>query len=148
MTHTRIDNKEEIKKTIKETFEGDDELFETFHIISNDVESAIEDTFSKVAEMVEAYGAFFYKLSKEKKTIGYICVALSMKTLYSFGLNKKYRSEENKKQMIDLIDSFFDGDMIVCSLFKKNTRGLSFLMKNGYEEQNYTTLIKKKEQCQ
>jgi ribosomal protein S18 acetylase RimI-like enzyme len=143
MTYTHEGSKEEIKKILRETFDGDIELYERFHFINNDMESALADTFSKIEEVIDSYNALFFRLSEGDKTIGYINIAPSLKTLHSFGLHKDYRSEENKKAMMDIADRLIGGDVVACTLYTKNTRGIEFLKKMGFEEQDCITLIKR-----
>ena len=143
MTNTRqINDKEEIKAVIRETFVEDKELFDKFHFINGNVELAIEDTFKKIAEMVDTQGAEFYKLSDGGETIGYINVAPKIRVLHSFGLKKDCRDEKRKKEMIELIDSFFPDGIVFCILFSKNSRGIKFLKNNGFMQEETVTLIK------
>ena len=64
--HIVIDE-EEINDIINNSFFGDHELFSIYHVINDDIESAIKDTFFKVKEIIDKHGGIFLKICKSKK---------------------------------------------------------------------------------
>ena len=104
--HTRVTQKEKIREVIRQTFEDDEKLFEKYHFINGDIEVALLDTFSKIEDLIKNYGAEFYKIEKGGQLIGYINVAPSARVFHSFGLKKDFRTSDDKKYLLDLVDSF------------------------------------------
>ncbi len=143
MVLKKITHTEEIKKAIQETWEGDDTFFEKYAVNATE-ELSIKDTTEKVLACIEEYGGEFYVLSEAGKNIGYINIAPKLNMLFSFGLKRDYRTEENKRKFLLIIDSLFPEGQIAVSLYKKNTRAINFFLNNGYEEQECITLIKNK----
>ena len=137
-----VTDKEEIRDIINISFIGDDDLFNTYHLINNDIESAIEDTFFKIKEIIDVYGGCFYKICRFNKNIGYVNIIPDMHVLHSFGLTKNERNESSKEYLMSIIDELF-GAGIYCNMFSKNKRAIEFLKKNGYIDQQVTMLFKK-----
>ena len=144
MTHTHITDKERIKTIIRETFEGDNDLFNKFHFINDDTEAALLDTFFKIEELIDGHNSRFYALTNDNtdEIIGYINIAPEINVFNSFGLKKTHRSEKTKKEMMNVVESFFKNGIIICGLYNKNTRAIDFLKKNGYQQQEHITLVK------
>ena len=92
MTHTRIEDKVKIRQIIFETFNGDQDLFDKFHFINNDIDAAIENTFFKIQELIDNYGSEFYAMYIGSDLVGYINVAPEINTFHSFGLKKKIQN--------------------------------------------------------
>ncbi len=143
-THTQIIDPEEIRAVIHETFSEDHNLFKTYHVINDNEDLAINDTFIKVQEMINNYSAEFYKISLNGATIGYINVSTLINALHSFGLNVNYRTKDTKDYLIETIDDLFEGGIIYCTLYSKNVRAIDFLINNGYAQEPIVTLIKNK----
>lgn len=150
-----ITSKELRELYVKETFEGDKELFEKFHIIKSSEENCIKDTISKIEEsydsdLVENYT--FYGLKEDGKKVGYFTKFQKREgrylvdVLHSFGININHRNKKTFKRFMEILENFFE-DRIIVGLYKKNTRAISFLEKNDFliiqNEEEYLILSKK-----
>lgn len=150
-----ITSKELRELYVKETFEGDKELFEKFHIIKSSEENCIKDTISKIEEsydsdLVENYT--FYGLKEDGKKVGYFTKFQKREgrylvdVLHSFGININHRNKKIFKRFMEILENFFE-DRIIVGLYKKNTRAISFLEKNDFliiqNEEEYLILSKK-----
>ena len=150
-----ITNKELRELYAKETFEGDKELFEKFHILKSTEENCIKDTISKIEEsydsdLVENYT--FYGLKEDGKKVGYFTKFQKREgrylvdVLHSFGININHRNKKTFKRFMEILENFFE-DRIIVGLYKKNTRAISFLEKNDFliiqNEEEYLILSKK-----
>jgi hypothetical protein len=100
MRAEKVTDSTEIKEVIRQTFTGDDELFEKYALINGDEDAAINDNCYKVLSLIDNNEADFYKLIKSNQLVGYISVAPKLSTVHSFGLNIKHRNEQNKIEII------------------------------------------------
>jgi hypothetical protein len=141
----KINDKDEIEKIVKNTFMDDNALFETYHVINNDVEGAIRNTISKILESIRHTNKYvFYVLidSETNEQIGYfsgirygsIINDSSASMLHSFGLHITKRNKQNVKRLFELAKTELGGASIICGLYHKNTRAIKSLMMEGYEE--------------
>lgn len=140
---------------VKETFSGDKQLFEKYHIIKSSEENCINDTISKIEEsfdtdLVENYT--FYGLKEDGNKIGYFTKfdkredRYLIEMLHSFGININHRNKKTMSRFMQILENFFD-DRIIVGLYNKNTRAISFLEKNGFlisqREEEYLILSKR-----
>ena len=137
-----IINKELRELYIQETFSGDKELFEKFHILKSTEDNCIKDTISKIEESYESVGNLienytFYGLKEEGKKVGYFTKYQAREgrylidVLHSFGININHRNKKTFKRFMEILENFFE-DKIIVGLHNKNTRAISFLEKNDF----------------
>ena len=93
---------------------------------------------------MQMHDSIFLRLDVEGNIVGYLNLVPKISTLHSFGIKKEYRTEENKKEMMQIVEDFLGTDLMVCTLYKKNERAINFLKSVGFEEQSCITLIKRK----
>jgi hypothetical protein len=144
ITSKKTTNIEEIAKTVRYTFSGDDLLFQKYHLVNTDVEKAIRDTLDKITEEVATnpkYLFFILEDVEKGSVIGYFSGMIygfmdghpKTSMLHSFGINVTFRSKESISQLFDLVDHQLGGQSIVCPLYEKNTRAINACVLSGYK---------------
>ena len=137
-----ITSREIREKYVTETFSGDKELFEKYHIVKGSEEQCINDTIIKIEESYDGIGTIiesytFYGLKEDNQTIGYFTKFEAKEgrylvdVLHSFGININHRNKKTFKRFMDILENFFS-DKIIVALHNKNTRAISFLEKNDF----------------
>ncbi len=146
MTHELITDKEKIKKILQDTWESDLDFFDKLSVFETP-ELSIKDTTDKICSFVDSdYDGRFYVLMNGCYEIGYIVTSTKINLLFSFGIKKEFRNDNNKKYFFKVIDTIFPKGQVAVSVFKKNLRAVNFFKKYGYEEikEETTTLVKNK----
>jgi hypothetical protein len=137
----------QLPEAIEESYRGDNALFEKFHIAPNmTLKQCVMETMKMIYATSKQYPMEYYKIISEKKCIGYI--AIFPKFLYSFALNIKSRTKENKTQLWNLIKGLL-GEYFCCSLLNNNHRAIKWLQEMKMEtimvdNQNYITVLANK----
>ena len=126
-------SKFDLPEAIKIAYEGDDELLEKYHVDKYDLMGAVASTLRMIYKMVEWENMEmdYYKVMQDETPIGYICTYPN--NLYSFGINKKYRSKEILKEWWSRVKEVM-GEKFITMLYPNNTRAINFLKKQGMVE--------------
>ena len=142
-------SKFELPTVIKIAYEGDDDLLDKYHVDKYDIMGAVASTLHMIHKTVEweDMEMDYFKVMYNETPIGYICTYPN--NLYSFGINKEYRTKEI---LIDWWGKVVQqlGEGFITMLYPNNTRAINFLKKQGMKlvddvEENCTTLIYIKE---
>jgi ribosomal protein S18 acetylase RimI-like enzyme len=120
----------ELKKAIEIAFVDDELLLNKFHIIKTGLKDAVNDTKENILDFKKIYGAEYYILKENDEVIGYLILSNMYHHLYSFGINKEYRSKQNKQELFDFVVEKCKGTFF-CSLYNFNDRAINFLLKMG-----------------
>lgn len=136
----------DLSEYIDIAFEGDGKLMQEYHIKpSSDHKECALDTFKRIKEFVkECKSAVDIYLITEgnndivgKKT-GFLVLNKESNIIYSFGINIKDRSTENKEALMSFIEKQLCTSPSIY-LYDKNTRAVNFFKNKGYKE--ITTLM-------
>ena len=141
MIEFKIITLESLPKYVRIAFKGDASLHE-YHITgSKDLDECVQDTMDKINETSTLFELLLLSVIFEGEIIGFTILGGGL--LYSFGINKEYRTKEILIQWIQEIKDLLDNDF-KCMLWNKNNRAIKFLEKQGMniEDTNndYTTL--------
>jgi hypothetical protein len=120
---------------ILNSFNGDEKLCSKYHINNSEYyELCASDTYDRIIELSkEKVGKLsIFGIKKANTKIGFIVLLKDLSIMYSFGLHIQSRTEEIKKQLLDFISSFLNGNVKVF-LYKKNIPAILFLLKNNYK---------------
>ncbi len=130
----RIDkiSKPKLLELIHNSYEGDNELFEKYHVEKGNAETLTLKTMSMIEDAAEKMSLTYYKVLFNKKPIGYFVIADKMGLLYSFAINKKYRTKEVLINWFKSVKEVL-GKAFTTVLYSNNTRAIDFLVKNGME---------------
>jgi len=120
----------ELKKAIEIAFVDDELLLNKFHIIKTGLKDAVNDTKENILDFKKIYGAEYYILKENDEVIGYLILSNMYHFLYSFGINKEYRSKQNKQELFDFVVEKCKGTFF-CSLYNINDRAINYLLKMG-----------------
>ena len=100
-------------------------------------------TFEVIREASTSIKLIYYKVIFNNSSIGY--VAVSDKMLYSFAINKKYRTKVIFNQWWQVVNDLFK-DSFYAMLYPNNTRAIQFLEKFGMKifsaDNGVVTLVK------
>lgn len=135
MIFERIDITE-LKPYIEIAFQDDIELFNKWHIVQGESLECIDDTYNRILDTIPYFDIACYKVLLDDVIIGYTVISIDHGLLYSFGINKKYRTKEIlKKWFAEIVKilGIFD-----CILWQKNQRAINHLIKQGMTIKNTT----------
>jgi hypothetical protein len=129
-------------------FKGDWQLIHHYHLVNGDLADCVKSTFYEIDKVsregtaLEYFGIYYTDPRKQTILIGF--TVTGPKILLSFGINLKYRSKEIVLEWWQCVLTWLSGEFVTW-LFKKNTRAIAFLTRNGMEisEDNgdYVTLL-------
>lgn len=141
-------SKFELPELIMAAYKGDESLLNQYHVEIFTLEQAVESTLWMIETTEENEGKNMehYSVSCDGEPIGYVSIFPNM--LYSWGLNKEYRSEDIKQDFWESICDILEGKFIVM-LYPNNTRAINFCKRQGMIEvenieQNCVTLLNTK----
>jgi len=135
----------EIGKYVEIAFEGDNELVEKFHYSDKTLEETITGNVANIQNLNSLYPLTCYCVKLfDSIEIGF--VVLRENLLYSFGINKKYRTKEILKEWWEIIKAILEYQFVVC-LYPENTRAIDFFVRNGMKikettDNNITLIFK------
>lgn len=117
---------------VQTAFQGDQDLLFTYHRISpaSTFSKCVDDTVSQIQEVAEHNDLTYYALYIGLTMAGFTVVG--QKILLSFGINHHYRSKEIVSSWWKSVCKML-GNEFVTWIFKKNTRVVDFLLRNGME---------------
>lgn len=113
---------------VRIAFDGDTDLWEKCHPFLDGFEDAVNDNLSNVYEMAKVKSLFCYSINYLGKPIGFF-VVVEGTMLYSFGINKEYRTKEIVSTWFSMVKELL-GSFIVY-LYKDNKRAIEFFKKSG-----------------
>lgn len=121
---------------VEHAFNEDEELLSKYHIMSGSLEKCVADTMKRIADVKEkvADAMEFYYVEHAGKAIGYVIMIFHNNhatELYSFGINKHFRTKEIVTTWLWEIEKKF-GTLYYLILWNKNTRAIDFFLKNNF----------------
>lgn len=118
-----------VREYIRIAFEEDVDLLEKYHIVNDGtLDECVEDTWKRIAEVNARESLTYFSVVQDGITIGFSVIGPSF--LLSFGINIKYRTKEVLGSWWEAICKLL-GYEFVTWIFKKNSRTLNFLLRNG-----------------
>lgn len=137
-------SKPKLIELIYHSYEGDIELFEKYHVEKGDAESLAIKTMDMIETASQKFTLTYFKVMLNKEPIGYFVISSEMGLLYSFAINKKFRTKEILVNWWKYVKMVL-GKAFTTVLYSNNTRAIEFLIKNGMEinrtDGNLVTLI-------
>lgn len=137
----QITSKTFLHQAIQTAFADDTKLVEDFHIKGGSIENCISDTYDKIIDTTEKYSLEWYEVLDGELIIGFSVICKAYSFLYSFGIHLSYRQHHVLEKWWTLIKNKLGGNF-TCALWTKNSRAISFLVKNGmqiYQHNNLQT---------
>lgn len=137
----------EVRKGVAIAYDGDQELFDKYHVAPCDFFHACMITLEMIRDTAKQEKLSYYKVVYKQINIGYVVIFHDF--LYSYGINPKFRKKEILIQWWAEIKKLL-GKRFVTMLYENNIRALKFLEKQGMkiaqvDEANKTiTLINEK----
>lgn len=119
---------------INKAFMEDEKLCSDYHVVPGSYLDCATDTYNRIIDELKIYtnnSIFGIKEGNEK--IGYIVMVNDAFVLYSFGINKNYRTYAIKQEFITFVNNYLKNKTTVY-LYDKNTRAIGFFKKNGFKE--------------
>lgn len=128
--------RQDISDLVAMAFGGDDGLLTKYHISPGSLMHCVENTLGLINENADFYqqDIKFFGVNIGDNRIGYTIVIKNEthpNELYSFSIQKQYRTPEIKKQWLDEIAKLL-GRPYFVSLWSKNTRAINFFQNNGF----------------
>lgn len=118
----------EVREGIAIAYQGDQDLFDKYHVGQCDHFTATMKTMEMIREIAKEYELSHYKVVYDKKNIGYVTSFDGF--LYSFGINRKYRKKDILIAWWEEVKSLM-GKRFFAQLYKNNTRAINHLVKQG-----------------
>lgn len=137
-------SKPELIKVVAISYEGDQELFDKYHIGKMDFKSCVFSTMEMIRDAALEKELRYYKVVYQKKPVGYIVEFDNF--LYSFGLNIKFRKKDILAAWWIEIKKIMGGKFITM-LYENNLRAIKHLERQGFvampvdKENHSVTLI-------
>jgi hypothetical protein len=132
MVFKEIFDNDSLYSSIYMAFLYDDELVNQYHIVNDDIEKCVKDTYNKILIESKSSELRWYSVNDDNDALmGFLIVSLSYGVLYSFGLNINYR-KEHAKEFFDNIKELLNNNF-GCGLWTKNTRTIKYLIRNGMQ---------------
>lgn len=128
---------DELKKVIASALEGDTELVEKYCGISDKMDVTVDYIYSQIADAVKKMNCRIFAIIKnvgeEAESIGYAITVADKKMLYSYGINKEFRTGKVHEMWLAEILKML-GTGYIVPVWKKNRRALNFFMiKNQFQ---------------
>lgn len=135
-----------LQKYCRIAFEGDADLWEKYHQGDKNFEDTVINNIRSVIEISQQKAVFCYSISFKNEIIGFFVLVEDI-LLYSFGINKNYRTREITTTWLNMVKDLMPSDFIVC-LRSENTRAINFFVRNDFEifsqdDQDVTLIYKK-----
>lgn len=129
-------DKADMEHFVSLAFEGDDKLLEQYHVSPGTLEHCVQHTMGFIEENVNHYkeDIKFFAVIVGEAEVGYTIIIENENLpneLYSFGINKKYRSEEVKTEWLKKLTDIFKTPYYIV-LWSKNSRAINFFERNGF----------------
>lgn len=128
---------------IRQAFEDDKVIFDFSdpNCKATSIEELCLDIDRKLDEHEASYPCKYVKVYSSNKVVGYFFYRKNIKTLISFGINKKYRG---KKDFFNIIAKELGS--FSSYVFTRNQRAIKWMQKNGmiikYQDNKITMLEK------
>lgn len=137
-------SKPELLESVAISYEGDNDLFEKYHIAQMDFMNCVVATMGMILDTAKEKDLTYYTVMYNKNKIGYVVVFEDF--LYSYGINIKFRKKNILISWWAEVVKIMKGKFITM-LYLNNERAISFLKKQHMvvmqedKENNYITLM-------
>src|SRR5579863_2753955 len=121
---------DDLEAFIRIAFYGDDDLVEKYHVVNGNFDECVKDTFRRICEVAKKNELIFYSVWHGWIPVGFTVTGKSF--LLSFGINIKSRTREIVTSCWKKVCMLLDNEFVTW-IFKKNTRTVEFLRRNGME---------------
>jgi hypothetical protein len=124
--------------TIKECYNGDDDLINKYHILApTTLDLAVANTVKTLIEAGMTNKFNLYSVFWKGKLMGYYGIEIAIVAqgkvpmLTGFCIKKQFRQNEMKKKFFDLVREHFVEKNILTAIYDKNERALNYICKSG-----------------
>lgn len=118
----------ELPEVILLSYEGDYDLFRSFHLKETNLHEAVNLELELIDERAKEMPFIYMKVIFEEKVIGYI--VKSGRFLYSFAIGIKYRTKEILIMWWTSLKRDM-GNNFTCALMNNNTRAINYMKARG-----------------
>ena len=143
---------DQLKDIIAYSFEGDNDLLNTYHISPGTLSHCVSHTFGFIEKNKDFYGSDWhcYRIDcidcveGDGAAIGYTVTITNAELpneLYSFGIRKEFRKKEILQKWLAEVEKTI-GIPYYLVVWTKNTRAVEFFIKNGFYQQDHNELTK------
>lgn len=124
----KLHDKENMKSVILESFKTDQELIDTYHVVSGSgLDNCVNKTFNDLNKADPSFK--FYLLEDNNKQLGFFGKEYS-NYLTTIFIHPDYRNKQSVSKIWNLIKNEFTTPFYTA-IYKKNTRALNFYLKNN-----------------
>lgn len=123
-------DKDVLRPCVVSAFDGDAELLSRYHIIQGTLNECVSDTLDRIEQVSKTNKLKYFSVTMESAVIGFTVIGDAF--LLSFGIKERYRVRAVVMEWWKLVCEELDNEFVTW-IFKKNTRAISFLLKNGME---------------
>jgi len=128
-----IKGEERLRQVITECYSTDIDLIKKYHILApSTLEKCVEHTVNYLLHTEKEFELDLYEINNNGVLVGYFGRERVKKRENLCGFFLIDRSPEAKKEFMRFLKMKFK-DKINCYIYNKNTRGISFLKKNGFK---------------
>jgi hypothetical protein len=127
ITHKKI-SKAELPKLVAIAYEGDQDLFDKYHIGKMSFPESVLCTLDLIDEASRKFKLSYYKLIYKKQPIGYFVIFGEY--LYSFGIGIKFRKKEVLSRWFQNVREELPPHF-KTPLYDNNTRAINHLQRQG-----------------
>jgi hypothetical protein len=113
---------------VREAFCEDEALINKYHVVNGSLDDCVDDTVRRIYEIYEKEPLKFMGVYENMQPIGFSVIGKNF--LLSFGINIHYRTKENVLDWWTKICQMLNNEFATW-IFKKNTRTVEFLKRNG-----------------
>lgn len=124
----------QVSKYVTIAFQGDDDLINVYHVVNGDFDKCVFLTCKNISDTDVIMGFEYFGIYNNEQVIGYTVIGPAL--LFSFGINIKYRNKEVLMAWWQWVCAKMN--LFKCVLWKKNTRAIAFLVKNGMQVEKVT----------
>lgn len=120
-----------LKPRVSTAFMGDRALMD-FHRAPGSLRDMVEDTYRAILSERANLPLKAYDVTAEGRSIGFAVITSEpFPLLYSFGINKEYRTESIKAKWLEALTELF-GDVWQVALNSRNARAINFFLRQGF----------------
>lgn len=119
-----------LRTEIRIAFEEDAELIEKYHVVNGSLLNCVDDTMNRIKAVAATDDLRCYVVENKGVPIGFTVIGQSF--LLSFGINIRYRTKAILMEWWGKVCHMLNNEFVTW-IFKKNTRTINFLKRNGME---------------
>src|SRR6266849_3414375 len=119
---------EELRGFITIAFQGDTALINTYHLVNGSLDKCVNSTVMEIKKVARTDKLSYYGIIWDGRPIGF--TVLGKNFLISFGINLRFRTKEILPLWWQLVCTALNEEFVTW-IFKKNTRAIDFLKRNG-----------------